>query len=55
MLTSVFGAFIPLTQLQSDLYSFLMGLADGVPIDKRSEDTGGAGRSAVENAAVASQ
>jgi len=55
MLTSVFGAFIPLTQLQSDLYSFLMGLADGVPIDKRSEDTGGAGRSAVANASVASQ
>jgi hypothetical protein len=55
MFTSVFGAFIPLTQLQSDLYSFLMGLADGVPIDKRSEGAGEAERSAVANAAVASQ
>jgi hypothetical protein len=55
MLTSVFGAFISLTQLQSDLYSFLMGIADGVPIDKRSEGTVEAGRSAIANASVASQ
>ena len=29
MLTSVAGAVVPLTQLQSDLYSFLLGIAGG--------------------------
>jgi len=55
MLTTVFGEFISLTQLQSDLYSFLVGLTDGVPVEKRSEGTDGPGLSAVANASVASQ
>jgi len=32
MLTSVFGTVVPLTQLQSDLYSFLMGIAGAAPV-----------------------
>jgi hypothetical protein len=32
MLTSVAGAVVPLTQLQSDLYSFLLGIAGVAPI-----------------------
>ena len=32
MLTSVAGAGVPLTQLQSDLYSFLLGIAGGAPV-----------------------
>ncbi len=32
MLTSVTGAVVPLTQLQSDLYYFLLGIARGAPV-----------------------
>jgi len=32
MLTSVTGAVVPLTQLQSDLYSFLLGIARGASV-----------------------
>ena len=32
MLTLVFGTVVPLTQLQSDLYSFLMGIAGAAPV-----------------------
>ena len=32
MLTSVAGAGVPLTQLQSDLYSFLLGIAGVAPV-----------------------
>ena len=32
MLTSVAGAVVPLTQLQSDLYSFLLGIAGVAPV-----------------------
>jgi hypothetical protein len=44
MLTSVFGAVVPLTHLQSDLYSFLLGLAG--PVENGLGGIGGAGRSA---------
>ena len=36
MLTSVFGTVVPLTQLQSDLYSFLMGIAGAAPVGEVS-------------------
>ena len=55
MLTSVFGAVVPLTQLQSDLYSFLLGLAGVVPVENGSGGIDGAGRSAAADASVASQ
>ena len=32
MLTPVAGAVVPLTQLQSDLYSFLSGIAGVAPV-----------------------
>ena len=32
MLTLVFGTVVPLTHLQSDLYSFLMGIAGAAPV-----------------------
>ena len=32
MLTLAFGTVVPLTQLQSDLYSFLMGIAGAAPV-----------------------
>ena len=36
MLTSVAGAVVPLTQLQSDLYSFLLGIASGASVSDLS-------------------
>ena len=47
LLTWFFGAVVPMTQLQSDLYSFLLGLAGVVPIEDRSAGIDRAGRSAV--------
>ena len=55
MLTSVFGAIVPLTQLQSDLYSFLSGLAGVVPAENGLGGIDGAGLSATAGASVASQ
>jgi hypothetical protein len=54
-LTSVFGAVVPLTQLQSDLYSFLSGLAGVEPAENRLGGIDGAGRSAAADASVGSQ
>ena len=36
MLTSVTGAVVPLTQLQSDLYSFVLGIASGASVSDLS-------------------
>ena len=54
MLASVFGAVVPLTQLQSDVYSLLLGLAGVVPVENGSGGIHGAGRSAAADASVAS-
>jgi hypothetical protein len=54
MLTSVFGTVIPLTQLQSDLYSFLMGIDGAAPVVEVG-GFAGAGLSAAGDASVASQ
>ena len=53
MLTSVAGVVVPLTQLQSDLSSFLLGIAGVEPVV--AVLGGGAGRSAAAGASVASQ
>ena len=55
MLTSVFGAVVPLTQLQSDLYSFLLGLTGVAPVENGLGGIDGSGRSAAADASVASQ
>ena len=55
MLTSVAGAVVPLTQLQSDLYSFLLGIAGVAPAGDGSGGFDGAGLSAAAGASVASQ
>ena len=55
MLTSVSGAVVPLTQLQSELYSFLLGLAGVVPVEDGLGGIDGAGLSAAVDASVASQ
>ena len=55
MLTSVFGAIVSLTQLQSDLYSFLLGLTGVVPVENGSRGIDGSERSAAADASVASQ
>src|ERR1700752_1925826 len=49
MLTLVFGTVVSLTQLQSDLYSFLMGIAGAAPVVEV------AGLSSAGDASVASQ
>ena len=54
MLTSVFGTVVPLTQLQSDLYSFLMGIDGAAPVVEVG-GFAGAGLSAAGDASVASQ
>ncbi|MET0995670.1 MAG: hypothetical protein ABWY20_17010 [Mycobacterium sp.] len=55
MLTSVFGTVVPLTQLQSELYSFWLGLAQlGLVVDG-SGGIDGDGRSAAGDSSVASQ
>ena len=55
MLTSVFGAVVPLTQLQFDLYSFLLTLAGMEPVAGGLGGIDGAGQSAAADASVASQ
>ena len=55
MLTSVAGAVVPLTQLQSDLYSFLLGVAGVEPVVARLGGVAGAGLSAAADASVASR
>jgi hypothetical protein len=55
MLTLVFGTVVPLTHLQSDLYSFLMGIAGAAPVVEVSGGFAGAGLSAGGDASVASQ
>ena len=55
MLTLVFGTVVPLTQLQSDLYSFLTGIAGAAPVVEVPGGFAGAGLSAGGDASVASQ
>ena len=55
MLTSVPGTVVPLTQLQSDLCSFLLGIAGVEPVVDGLGGIDGAGRSAAADASVASQ
>ena len=55
MLTLVFATVVPLTQLQSDLYSFLIGIAGAAPVVEVSGGFAGAGPSAGGDASVASQ
>ena len=55
MLTSVFGAVVPLTQLRSDLSSFLLGIAGVQPVEAGLLGIDGAGRSATAGASVAWQ
>ena len=55
MLTSVAGAVVPLTQLQFDLSSFLLGIAGVQPVVDGLGGIDGAGRSATADASVASQ
>jgi hypothetical protein len=55
MLTSVFGAIVSLTQLQSDLYSFLLGLAGVAPVEDGFRGIDGSTRSVAVDASVASQ
>ena len=55
MLTSVAGAVVPLTQLQSDLSSFLLGIAGVEPVEGGLRGINGAGPSATAGASVASQ
>jgi hypothetical protein len=54
MLTSMFGTVVSLTQLQSGLYSFLMGIAGAAPAVEMG-GFAGAGQSAAGDASVASQ
>ena len=55
MLTSVAGAVVPLTQLHSDLSSFLLGIAGVEPVEGGLRGINGAGPSATAGASVASQ
>ena len=55
MLTSVAGAVVPLTHLQSDLSSFLLGIAGVEPVEGGLRGIDGAGPSATAGASVASQ
>ena len=55
MLTSVAGAVVPLTQLRSDLSSFLLGIAGVQPVVDGLLGIDGAGLSATAGASVASQ
>ena len=55
LLTSVFGAVVPLTQLQSDLYSFLLGLAGVVPVEDGFRGIDGSGWPVAVNESVAAQ
>src|SRR6185503_9597007 len=53
--TLVFGTVVPLSQLQSDLYSFLTGIAGAAPVVEVPGGFAGAGLSAGGHASVASQ
>jgi hypothetical protein len=55
MLTSVAGAVVPLTQLPSDLFSFLLGIAGVQPVVGGLAGTDGPGLSAAAGASVASR
>ena len=55
MLTLVFGTVVPLSQLQSDLYFFLTGIAGAAPVVEVPGGFAGAGLSAGGHASVASQ
>jgi hypothetical protein len=55
LLTSVFGADVPLTQLQSDLYSFLLGLGGMVPAEDGFRVIDGSRRSVAVDESVAAQ
>jgi hypothetical protein len=55
LLTSVFGAVVPLTQLQSDIYSFLLGLAGVVPVEDGFRGIDGSRRSVAVDESVAAQ
>jgi hypothetical protein len=55
LLTWVFGAGVPLTQLQSDLYSYLLGLAGVAPVEDGPKGSDGAERSVTVDEFVASQ
>jgi hypothetical protein len=55
MLTSVAGAVVPLTQLQSDLYSFLLSIAGVPPVVSGVGGIHGPGVSAAAGASVASR
>jgi len=55
MLSSVVGAAVPLTQLPSDLYSFLLGVAGVQPLVGGAEVVGGGGLSEAAGASVASR
>ena len=55
MLSSVVGAVVPLTQLPSDLHSFLLGIAGVQPVVGGAEVVGGRGLSAAAGASVASR
>ena len=55
MLTSVAGAVVPLTQLPSDLYSFLLGIAGVQPVVGGVAGIHGPGLSAAAGASVASR
>ena len=55
MLTSVAGAAVPLTQLASDLFSFLLGIAGVQPVVGGLAGTDGPGLSAAAGASVASR
>ena len=55
MFTSVAGAVVPLTQPQSDLSSFLLGIAGVEPVENGLGGIDGAGLSATAGASVASQ
>ena len=52
MLTSVAGAVVPLTQLQSDLSSFLLGIAGVEPVENGLGGIDGAGLSATAGAYI---
>jgi hypothetical protein len=54
ILTLLFGTVVPLTQLQSELYSFLMGIAGTAPVVEVLGGFAGAGLSADGDASVAS-
>ena len=55
MLSAVAGAVVPLTQLPSDLYSFLLGVAGVQPLVGGAEAVGGRGLSAAAAESVASR